>query len=165
MNNVYRVIWNKSTQTLQAVCEFAKAQGKSSAKMVGSNNLPKSATKAFALTALAAGMMLSSSAWAQTLENKATDNQSLAISKDTNSDMKASVKGSGGIAIGDNALAQAQQDSNSVGKPAQNVAIGVNSETVYGGWRLAIRRAPLRLLKTLQVQTLNTETQATMRNQ
>lgn len=132
MNNVYRVIWNKSTQTLQAVCEFAKAQGKSSAKMVGSNNLPKSATKAFALTALAAGMMLSSSAWAQVLENKATDNQSLAISKDTNSGMKASVEGSGGIAIGDNALAKAQQGNNN-GKPAQNVAIGVNSETVYGG--------------------------------
>lgn len=136
MNNVYRVIWNKSTQTLQAVCEFAKAQGKSSAKMVGSNNLPKSATKAFALTALAVGMMLSSSAWAQTLENKTAGNRSLAIGGANGTSAKVGQKvenGDDGIAIGDNALAAVKHDSKNGSKPAQNVAIGVNSETVYGG--------------------------------
>ncbi|UYZ82060.1 YadA-like family protein [Moraxella bovis] len=30
MNNIYRVIYNKSTKTFQAVCEYARAQGKSS---------------------------------------------------------------------------------------------------------------------------------------
>ncbi|WP_082791830.1 ESPR domain-containing protein, partial [Moraxella lacunata] len=44
MNNIYRVIWNKSTQTFQAVCEFAKSQGKSSAGTVGSSSLPKFTT-------------------------------------------------------------------------------------------------------------------------
>lgn len=36
MNKLYRVIYNRSTQTFQAVCEYARAQGKGSQTAVGS---------------------------------------------------------------------------------------------------------------------------------
>ncbi|OPH39248.1 ESPR domain-containing protein [Moraxella equi] len=49
MNNIYRVIWNKSTQTFQAACEFVKSQGKSSTGTVGSSEVPKLAGKIFLL--------------------------------------------------------------------------------------------------------------------
>ncbi|MFB6348251.1 YadA-like family protein [Moraxella sp. ZJ142] len=39
MNKLYRVIFNRSTQTFQAVCEFARAQGKSSSAAVGSTEV------------------------------------------------------------------------------------------------------------------------------
>lgn len=132
MNNIYRVIWNKSTQTFQAVCEFAKSQGKSSAGTVGSSSLPKFTTKVFTLTALTVGMMLSSSVWAQgEFGGVANEANSLAVGTGAK---VGEVSGNGlqGVAIGNNAWAASEADNRNK-NTAQNVAVGVNSEAVYGG--------------------------------
>ncbi|MFC0820415.1 ESPR-type extended signal peptide-containing protein, partial [Moraxella marmotae] len=39
MNKIYRIVFNKATQTFQAVCEYARAQGKSSSAQIGSADI------------------------------------------------------------------------------------------------------------------------------
>ncbi|MDD0823905.1 YadA-like family protein [Mannheimia sp. AT1] len=64
MNNIYRVIWNASTQSWQAVSEFAKTQGKSASTTVGNttvNNTPAislGGKTLFAFSAIMSSMIL-----------------------------------------------------------------------------------------------------------
>ncbi|WFF39151.1 hypothetical protein LU290_02685 [Moraxella nasibovis] len=66
MNNIYRVIYNKSTQTFQAVCEFARAQGKGSTTTVGSGEAPSAVGRLIRFTLIMSGMILSAQAVAAT---------------------------------------------------------------------------------------------------
>ncbi|MDO4700159.1 MAG: YadA-like family protein [Moraxella sp.] len=59
MNKIYRVIWNKSTQTWTAVSEYATAQGKSSSRSSVAGDTPKSLKgMRFVYTALASASLL-----------------------------------------------------------------------------------------------------------
>lgn len=85
MNHIFKVVFNPSLGIFVAVPEFAKSRRKSSAATVGSAKSLTFSNKIFSLTALAAGIMLSSSAWAEsTLEGTAGNNQqSVAIGYQT----------------------------------------------------------------------------------
>ncbi|STZ56115.1 Uncharacterised protein [Moraxella lacunata] len=68
MNNIYRVIYNKSTKAFQAVCEYARAQGKGSNTTVGSTEQADtgSVSKLIRFTLVASGMILAAQAHAAT---------------------------------------------------------------------------------------------------
>ncbi|MFC0820401.1 YadA-like family protein [Moraxella marmotae] len=80
MNKLYRVIFNRSTQTFQAVCEFARAQGKSSSAAVGStevNEAEADSQSGIAKAAVAisiAGAAMLGSAQAMAVNHVAADN-------------------------------------------------------------------------------------------
>ncbi|MEG9533733.1 ESPR-type extended signal peptide-containing protein, partial [Mannheimia indoligenes] len=126
MNKIFKIVFNKETGVFTAVAEFAKAQGKSSSCTVGSKS-SRFVAQTFTLTALAAGMMLSSSVWAYSSMNGrvlAGDNDKTLAMMDN-----AVVQASEGIAIGNSATSY----SNASGQSAQNVAIGHEAKAITGG--------------------------------
>ena len=58
MNKIYRVVWNETTQTWNAVAEFAKAHGKTASSGIG--GIVASAGVRFAFTAIMSGLLLAS---------------------------------------------------------------------------------------------------------
>ena len=58
MNKIYRVVWNETTQTWNAVAEFAKAHGKTASSGIG--GIIASAGVRFAFTAIMSGLLLAS---------------------------------------------------------------------------------------------------------
>ena len=58
MNKIYRVVWNKATQTWAAVCEYAKAQGKSSGSDVVGEMSDKRMGERFAYTMVMSGLLI-----------------------------------------------------------------------------------------------------------
>ncbi|MEG9546427.1 ESPR-type extended signal peptide-containing protein, partial [Mannheimia sp. HC-2023] len=125
MNKIFKIVFNKETGVFTAVAEFAKAQGKSSSCTVGSKS-SRFVAQTFTLTALAAGMMLSSSVWAySSLNGRVTGgdaDKTLAMMDN------AVVQASEGIAIGNSATSY----SNATGQSAQNVAIGHEAKAITG---------------------------------
>ena len=69
MNKIYRVVWNETTQTWNAVAEFAKAHGKTASSGIG--GIVASAGVRFAFTAIMSGLLLASG------QAMATDNSYL----------------------------------------------------------------------------------------
>ena len=66
MNKIYRVVWNETTQTWNAVAEFAKAHGKTASSGIG--GIVASVGVRFAFTAIMSGLLASGQAVA-TVEN------------------------------------------------------------------------------------------------
>lgn len=67
MNKIYRVVWNKETNTWTAVCEYAKSKGKSSSSsgVVGALSNGVFTAVRFTYTALVSALILvSGQAWA-----------------------------------------------------------------------------------------------------
>ena len=58
MNKIYRVVWNETTQTWNAVAEFAKAHGKTASSGIG--GIVASVGVRFAFTAIMSGLLLAS---------------------------------------------------------------------------------------------------------
>ena len=58
MNKIYRVVWNETTQTWNAVAEFAKAHGKTASSGIG--GIVASVGVCFAFTAIMSGLLLAS---------------------------------------------------------------------------------------------------------
>ena len=58
MNKIYRVVWNETTQTWNAVAEFAKAHGKAASSGIG--GIVASVGVRFAFTAIMSGLLLAS---------------------------------------------------------------------------------------------------------
>ena len=58
MNKIYRVVWNETTQTWNAVAEFAKAHGKTASSGIG--GIVTSVGVRFAFTAIMSGLLLAS---------------------------------------------------------------------------------------------------------
>ena len=58
MNKIYRVVWNETTQTWNAVAEFAKAHGKTASSGIG--GIIASVGVRFAFTAIMSGLLLAS---------------------------------------------------------------------------------------------------------
>ena len=58
MNKIYRVVWNETTQTWNAVAEFTKAHGKTASSGIG--GIVASAGVRFAFTAIMSGLLLAS---------------------------------------------------------------------------------------------------------
>ena len=58
MNKIYRVVWNETTQTWNAVAEFAKAHGKTASSGMG--GIVASVGVRFAFTAIMSGLLLAS---------------------------------------------------------------------------------------------------------
>ena len=58
MNIIYRVVWNETTQTWNAVAEFAKAHGKTASSGIG--GIVASVGVRFAFTAIMSGLLLAS---------------------------------------------------------------------------------------------------------
>ena len=67
MNKIYRVVWNETTQTWNAVAEFAKAHGKTASSGIG--GIVASAGVRFAFTAIMSGLLLASGQAMATAEN------------------------------------------------------------------------------------------------
>ena len=67
MNKIYRVVWNETTQTWNAVAEFAKAHGKTASSGIG--GIVASAGVRFAFTAIMSGLLLASGQAVATVEN------------------------------------------------------------------------------------------------
>ena len=67
MNKIYRVVWNETTQTWNAVAEFAKAHGKTASSGIG--GIVASAGVRFAFTAIMSGLLLASGQVMATAEN------------------------------------------------------------------------------------------------
>lgn len=163
MNNIYRVTWNKSTQTFQAVCEFTKTQGRSASNKVGRTSLLKNNIFIFAVIPLAlmqinttyANVYLGSYKNNNTNDlgtvNNGTDADAVYIGKGANSDSgsqrvvaigkNASTKRNDSTAIGSSA--QADSESVSIGSGAKSTEGGVtighnNNNTVQGSQAVAI---------------------------
>ena len=67
MNIIYRVVWNETTQTWNAVAEFAKAHGKTASSGIG--GIVASVGVRFAFTAIMSGLLLASGQAVATVEN------------------------------------------------------------------------------------------------
>ena len=67
MNKIYRVVWNETTQTWNAVAEFAKAHGKTASSGIG--GIVASVGVRFAFTAIMSGLLLASGQAVATVEN------------------------------------------------------------------------------------------------
>ena len=67
MNKIYRVVWNETTQTWNAVAEFAKAHGKTASSGIG--GIVASVGVRFAFTAIMSGLLLASGQVMATAEN------------------------------------------------------------------------------------------------
>ena len=67
MNKIYRVVWNETTQTWNAVAEFAKAHGKTASSGIG--GIVASVGVRFAFTAIMSGLLLASGQVVATVEN------------------------------------------------------------------------------------------------
>ena len=67
MNKIYRVVWNETTQTWNAVAEFAKAHGKTASSGIG--GIVASVGVRFAFTAIMSGLLLASGQAMATAEN------------------------------------------------------------------------------------------------
>ncbi|QNS14448.1 YadA-like family protein [Mannheimia bovis] len=73
MNNIFKVIWNHSTQSFVVASELAKSQGKSSTCTVGTAKSAGNFTKGLVLSALSSAVMMASGvASAATLESAGT---------------------------------------------------------------------------------------------
>lgn len=130
MNKSYRVIWNESTQTWQAVAEIAMARGKKGKSSVIASGSIESVKKALALTLLAtAGIAGAASVDGTNVGNagygdtfNAKSDLVIGVNGETVADKKANSNGRNTI-IGNEA-----KIVNTVGKVDSAVAIGAGAE-------------------------------------
>ena len=130
MNKSYRVIWNESTQTWQAVAEIAMARGKKGKSSVIASGSIESVKKALALTLLATagiagaanvdGTNVGSAGYGDTYNAKS--DLVIGVNGETVADKKADSNGRNTI-IGNEA-----KIVNTVGKVDSAVAIGAGAE-------------------------------------
>ena len=155
MNQIFRVIWNHSTQTWMAVSELAKGKVKSSS--VGNTDKLSISFKISSLSiAITVGLgVFTSNAFAAiaegTINGKATDTASLGKYgtpnnlQGSNGDTDNYSKGLGGIAIGQNSVST-YQGGVAVGErsTATNVAVALGSAaTANGSSAIALGTATL----------------------
>ena len=133
MNKIYRVVWNETTQTWNAVAEFAKAHGKAASSGIG--GIIASAGVRFAFTAIMSGLLLASG------QVMAAENNGKTLSNGTA--VPAATKGtdyntcyfdtvSYNVVCGDDnttALDFIPQDGGQPPKQGKSVAIGQGTQT------------------------------------
>ena len=133
MNKIYRVVWNETTQTWNAVAEFAKAHGKTASSGIG--GIIASAGVRFAFTAIMSGLLLASGQVMAAANNGKTLSNGVAVSAategtDYNTCYFDTV--SYNVVCGDDnttALDFIPQDGGQPPKQGKSVAIGQGTQT------------------------------------
>ena len=131
MNKIYRVVWNETTQTWNAVAEFAKAHGKTASSGIG--GIVASAGVRFAFTAIMSGLLLASGQVMAAANNGKTLSNGTAVpaaATDYNTCYFDTV--SYNVVCGDDnttALDFIPQDGGQPPKQGKSVAIGQGTQT------------------------------------
>ncbi|OFN78480.1 ESPR-type extended signal peptide-containing protein, partial [Neisseria sp. HMSC064E01] len=131
MNKIYRVVWNETTQTWNAVAEFAKAHGKTASSGIG--GIVASVGVRFAFTAIMSGLLLASGQVMAAANNGKTLSNGTAVSAaatDYNTCYFDTV--SYNVVCGDDnttALDFIPQDNGQSPKQGKSVAIGQGAQT------------------------------------
>ena len=133
MNKIYRVVWNETTQTWNAVAEFAKAHGKTASSGIG--GIIASAGVRFAFTAIMSGLLLASGQAVAAENNGKTLFNGTAVSAATEgTDYNTCYfdTTSYNIVCGDNsttALDYIPQEGGQAAKQGKSIAIGQSAQT------------------------------------
>ena len=133
MNKIYRVVWNETTQTWNAVAEFAKAHGKTASSGIG--GIIASAGVRFAFTAIMSGLLLASGQVMAAANNGKTLSNGAAVSAATEgTDYNTCYfdTTSYNVVCGDDnttALDFIPQDGGQPPKQGKSVAIGQGTQT------------------------------------
>ena len=131
MNKIYRVVWNETTQTWNAVAEFAKAHGKTASSGIG--GIVASVGVRFAFTAIMSGLLLASGQVMAAANNGKTLSNGTAVSAaatDYNTCYFDTT--SYNVVCGDDnttALDFIPQDNGQSPKQGKSVAIGQGAQT------------------------------------
>ncbi|AKG15062.2 ESPR-type extended signal peptide-containing protein [Moraxella bovoculi] len=134
MNSIYKIVFNKATGTYQAVCEYARSQGKGAGGQVGSvgsSRFDALTGKVFAFSALALGVFLVTH---PALAESVDENQ---LPADITKLHSLQFADGQGIKIGDANTKAQYSESLALGREAKAeynvgaIAIGTNAATSY----------------------------------
>ena len=139
MNKIYRVVWNKATQTWTAVCEYANAHGKSSGSDVVGEMSDKRMSERFAYIIVMSGCLIATGqvAYGATVTD-GTGTNSIVIQ---GANSTATAAGYDSLAAGTNAAADGTSalaiGTNVTAGGLNSIAIG-RSNNVSGGYTTVI---------------------------